>query len=114
MAACIDVRWASRRCATYSFGSTTAAVSGSEPLPMAGCFGSRGVFEQLAPPHLLVYTWQPEQQPPFAERVTVQFEPVGDACDVSIVHERIANADSLRGHESGWQGCLDRLVKHLS
>jgi len=74
-----------------------------------------GEFEVVTPPYQLVYTWQLSSGdvPPrgeAAERVSVTFTPVGDATDILIVHERVANNDVLSGHEQGWNQCLDRLA----
>jgi hypothetical protein len=41
--------------------------------------------------------------------VTVTFEPVGDATEVVVVHERIHTAATRDDHERGWIGCLDGL-----
>lgn len=68
-----------------------------------------GEFEEVSPPERLVYTWRlgPSET---SERVTVRFEPQGDATDVIVVHERIATAAQREGHELGWNGCIDGLV----
>ena len=73
-----------------------------------------GVFEVVAPPHQLVYTWQLSSGDAPAddravERVSVSFTPAGDATDILIVHERIGDDDARAGHEQGWNACLDRL-----
>jgi uncharacterized protein YndB with AHSA1/START domain len=82
-----------------------------------------GTFETVAPPHLLIYSW--ELSPPEiatggasaparrSERVTVRFEPHGDATDVTIIHERIADETARFSHEKGWRGCLDGLTELL-
>jgi uncharacterized protein YndB with AHSA1/START domain len=81
-----------------------------------------GTFEAIEPPLRLVYSWSiggPTRtrlatEPSVAsERVTVRFEPRGDATEVIVVHERIANADLARGHQDGWEGCLDGLAAHF-
>ncbi len=83
-----------------------------------------GTFEAVAPPRLLVYSWElspgeiaPGGAAPPAqavERVTVRFEPKGDATDVVVTHERIADDAARVSHEQGWLGCLDGLAKFLS
>jgi uncharacterized protein YndB with AHSA1/START domain len=70
-----------------------------------------GEFEQVVPPHRLVYTWRTEDDAP-AERVTVRFESRDGATEVIVVHERIATAPLRDGHQQGWQGCLDGLVEY--
>jgi|SRR6185437_7998763 len=83
-----------------------------------------GIFETVAPPNLLVYSWelsagtiQPGGTPPpeqAVERVTVRFEPRGDATEVVVTHERIADPAARDSHEQGWLGCLDGLVEFLA
>jgi uncharacterized protein YndB with AHSA1/START domain len=73
-----------------------------------------GEFEILDPPHKLVYTWRVDPQSRASERVTVRFEPRGDATEVIVMHERIPNAATRDRHQEGWDGCLDRLSNYLS
>jgi uncharacterized protein YndB with AHSA1/START domain len=80
-----------------------------------------GTFELILPPHRLTYTWGLEPEagvpppvllPTGPERVTVYFEPAGDATEVIVRHERIAS-DALREqHGRGWEGCLDGLAEY--
>src|SRR3954466_5885567 len=49
-----------------------------------------GEFEVVEPPHKLVYSWSLGQGDGAPERVTVRFEPKGDACEVIVVHEKVA------------------------
>lgn len=72
-----------------------------------------GEFEQVTPPHRLVYTWRiqgPDSRP--WERVTVRFEPRAGATEVIVVHERIADAATREGHQRGWHACLDGLCEY--
>lgn len=72
-----------------------------------------GVFERIDAPHCLVFTWRLDPGPDLDERVTVRFEPRGDATEIVIVHERIASFEARASHEAGWQGCLDGLERHV-
>lgn len=72
-----------------------------------------GEFELVQAPQRLVYSWRldPASEPP--ERVTVTFDPRGNATLVSVLHERIATVP-LRGmHEKGWEVCLAGLAQYL-
>jgi uncharacterized protein YndB with AHSA1/START domain len=73
-----------------------------------------GEFEVVDPPHKLVYSWRAGPQPVDSERVTVQFEPRGDATEVIVTHERIPNAATRDQHQAGWDGCLDGLANYLN
>jgi uncharacterized protein YndB with AHSA1/START domain len=64
-----------------------------------------GEFEVVTPPDLLVYTWRIEPQQR-SERVTVRFQARGEATEVIVIHENIADAAARQSHEGGWDGCL--------
>jgi uncharacterized protein YndB with AHSA1/START domain len=68
-----------------------------------------GVFEVIEPPHRLIYTWRLESQTGPMERVAVCFEARGNATEVVVTHERIADDAARTSHERGWIGCLDSL-----
>jgi uncharacterized protein YndB with AHSA1/START domain len=72
-----------------------------------------GKFEKIERPKLLVYSWQLGEQDR-VERVTVRFEARGDACELTVTHERIADATTRDQHEAGWKGCIDGLERHIS
>ena len=72
-----------------------------------------GQFELIEPPDRLVYTWRVEPRT-VSERVTVRFEERGDATDVVVVHERIADERTRDVHEQGWRECLDGLAEFAS
>jgi uncharacterized protein YndB with AHSA1/START domain len=71
-----------------------------------------GVFEVIEAPVRLIYSWHLEGLAGPAERVTVEFVRHGDATDVVVTHERIADAAARAGHERGWHACLDGLARH--
>ena len=73
-----------------------------------------GEFEMVDRPHKLVYSWRAGPGSPDSERVTVQFQPQGDATEVIVTHERIPNATMRNLHQAGWDGCLDGLASYLS
>jgi uncharacterized protein YndB with AHSA1/START domain len=70
-----------------------------------------GEFEQIHRPSKLVYTWRMGQGIEESSRVTVRFEPHGDATEVVVVHDQIPNAPVRDSHEKGWHGCLDGLER---
>ena len=72
-----------------------------------------GTFEVIQPPHKLAFTWQIGAQQA-AERVTVTFEPRGNATEVIIVHERIPDQATRDQHEQGWCGCFNGLEDYLA
>jgi len=73
-----------------------------------------GEFEHVEPPRRLVYTWRMGLERPESSRVTVRFEPRGDATEVIVVHEQIPSPAVRASHERGWRGCLDGLERHFA
>ncbi len=73
-----------------------------------------GRYVQIDPPELLVFTWQIEGRDTAGEQVTVRFEPAGNSTDVTVIHERIADAAARESHASGWDGCLGGLVQYAA
>jgi uncharacterized protein YndB with AHSA1/START domain len=83
-------------------------------LPDGTTLAIEGAFEHIDPPHKLVYTWRMGQELVESSRVTVRFEPRGDATEVIVVHEQIPTPAVRDSHEQGWQGCLDGLERHFA
>jgi uncharacterized protein YndB with AHSA1/START domain len=72
-----------------------------------------GVFECIEEPRLLVYSWGFGSDPQRSERVTVALCACAAGTEVTVTHERIADAASRDGHEQGWVGCLRGLQRYL-
>jgi uncharacterized protein YndB with AHSA1/START domain len=71
-----------------------------------------GEFVVIEPPHRLVYTWRAGEDQ--VSRVTVRFEPRGEATEVIVVHEQIPDDRMRDSHEGGWNGCLDGLERYFA
>lgn len=71
-----------------------------------------GEFQVVDPPRRLVYTWRAGED--MESRVTVLFEPRGDATEVIVVHEQIPGEHIRQSHGLGWTGCLDGLERHVA
>ena len=73
-----------------------------------------GAYREIAPPERVVYTWRWEADPTAHESlVTVEFEDLGPATEVTITHEQLPNAEERDKHNHGWVGCTDKLSKYL-
>lgn len=70
-----------------------------------------GTYREIVRPTRLVYTWSWEEDDSTTEEtlVTVEFNTVGDATEVVLIHERFATTASRDDHLQGWTSCLDRL-----
>ena len=83
-------------------------------LPSGDTVWITGRFERVSAPSELVYTWRFEPGPGAESRVTVRFEPRGDATEVIVLHEGIADEAVRSQHEQGWHGCLAGLAAYLT
>jgi uncharacterized protein YndB with AHSA1/START domain len=71
-----------------------------------------GEISEVIPPAKLVYTWQWEDDSDYADRetlVTVEFIDLGGSTEVRLTHENLPSAQSVKNHEHGWSGSLDKL-----
>ena len=73
-----------------------------------------GEFEVIERPNRLTYTWRIDGSPAASERVTVRFEPRTGGTEVIVTHERIPDEAARDQHRSGWEGCLEGLVRFVS
>ena len=70
-----------------------------------------GTYVEIDPPAKLVYSWDWEEEEfQMGEtRVTVEFNDLGEATEVTILHELFPAEEARDGHEKGWTSCLNRL-----
>ncbi len=83
----------------------------SNALPDGTTLVIEGEFRVIEVPRRLVYTWRAGGDE--VSRVTVRFEPRGEATEVIVIHERIPSERVRESHEGGWIGCLDGLERHF-
>jgi uncharacterized protein YndB with AHSA1/START domain len=112
------LRWWGPKGVKCTHAEVDARVGGAmriaNELPDGRTIWIHGRFLEVVPGERLVYTWRTEPsrvEADVQERVTVRFEARGEGeTDVVVLHERIADEESRRGHEDGWEGCLDGLA----
>ncbi len=84
----------------------------------------RGSYEEIAPPHKLVFTHMFERRggsAPFVRvglaahltRVTVELKAHGSATELILVQEHIPTPDAEELLLVGWQGIFDHLASYL-
>jgi uncharacterized protein YndB with AHSA1/START domain len=76
-----------------------------------------GVFEEIDPPHRVVYTTRyeyPDGRPSFETHVTVTFEPSRDRTLLTVVDTGYPSVEQRATNESGWPGFIDRYEQTLS
>lgn len=72
-----------------------------------GVGGTYAVFE---PEQRLVFTWAWVTMPERESRVTVVFRAVPEGTEVTLTHDRFADADTATRHRRGWTESLERLA----
>ncbi|HZT48879.1 MAG TPA: SRPBCC domain-containing protein [Hyphomicrobiaceae bacterium] len=73
-----------------------------------------GVYREIVPDRKLVFTWAWESTPERESLVTVEIEPVGEGCRLTLTHERFQDETTRDRHRYGWTGSLDKLERLLA
>jgi uncharacterized protein YndB with AHSA1/START domain len=69
-----------------------------------------GDYTTLEPERRLVFRWHWASAPERVSRVTVVFRVVAEGTEVTLTHDRFADADTAKRHTRGWTESLERLV----
>lgn len=69
-----------------------------------------GTYAEVDPGQRLVFSWAWSSAPDRVSRVTVTFAPTDDGTEVTLVHDRFADADTATRHTRGWRESFERLV----
>lgn len=79
-----------------------------------------GTYRQISPPEKLVFTWILDGQVCEGQKseqsetlVTVEFNSLGDQTRVSLTHDLFLTEKTKEMHASGWNACLDGLLRFL-
>jgi uncharacterized protein YndB with AHSA1/START domain len=73
-----------------------------------------GVYQEVVPSQKLMFTWAWRSTPERESVVTVLIRPEGDGSVLTLIHENFFDEAARDGHEKGWSGCLDKLVRYLA
>jgi uncharacterized protein YndB with AHSA1/START domain len=73
-----------------------------------------GVYREMVPNRLLVFSWAWHTTPERESLVTVSLKPDGDGTLLTLTHEQFFDAAARDGHERGWTGALDKLQNLLA
>ena len=110
------VRWFGPKHITCTDAQIDLRVGGAyaiaNQLPDGSTLWIRGVYEEVSPPHRLVFSWRTAAEGP-EERVIVTLEEQPTGTRVSVHHARVPTEVLAEGHRMGWQGCLEALVEHF-
>ena len=76
----------------------------------------RGTYREVVPLRRLVYTWQWKAGVPDRREsvVTVEFEDLGVATKVIVVHGDFGEQSQPEPYESGWQSGLEKLAVYVA
>jgi uncharacterized protein YndB with AHSA1/START domain len=69
-----------------------------------------GVYREVTPDQMLVFTWAWRSTPERESLVTVQLKPDGDGTLLTLTHEQFFDEAARDRHQLGWTGSLDKLA----
>ena len=72
-----------------------------------------GGYREIEPERRLVFSWHWASTPDRVSRVTVALRAVAEGTEVTLTHDRFADADTATRHRRGWTESLERLVALL-
>jgi uncharacterized protein YndB with AHSA1/START domain len=72
-----------------------------------------GSYLEIEPERRLVFSWNWVSTPERVSRVTVVLRPLPEGTEVTLTHDRFADADTAKRHTRGWTESLERLVALL-
>jgi uncharacterized protein YndB with AHSA1/START domain len=68
-----------------------------------------GGYAEIEPERRLVFSWHWASTPERVSRVTVLFRAIAEGTEVTLTHDRLADADTATRHRRGWTESLERL-----
>lgn len=68
-----------------------------------------GVYQQIDRPNRVAYSWMWEDQQ-HESRVAFELKPSAVGTEVTLIHEGLANVESMQGHNMGWTASLQQLA----
>jgi uncharacterized protein YndB with AHSA1/START domain len=71
-------------------------------------YSHRGKYLEVDRPHRLVFTWISEGTEQTETQVTVDIQPAGEGCELTLTHVDFPNAESMGKHLQGWKVILEK------
>jgi uncharacterized protein YndB with AHSA1/START domain len=77
---------------------------------------TNGEYLEVDRPRRVVLSWRwlGGQEDPGESRVEIQLRPTSEGTELTITHTLLHDEESRRSHEAGWNGALDKLVRHVT
>lgn len=69
-----------------------------------------GRYLEIEPERLIVFTWAWASMPERESRVTVRFRALETGTEITLTHDRFADAATATRHRRGWTESMERLV----
>jgi len=82
-------------------------------------FATSGRYLEVERPERLVFTWAHHASADFDSprghetTVRLEFRPVGDRTELTLIHGSFVDTPSRQGHDDGWSGSFDKLATFL-
>lgn len=75
----------------------------------------KGTYLEIDEPNRLKFTWawQDGDYAHVETEVTVTLKTVDGGTELTLVHEKLLNAEAVEKHTMGWTGCLASLADHV-
>ena len=77
-------------------------------------FEVSGVYREIVPNELLVFSWAWHSTPERESQVTIALKPDGAGTLLTLHHEQFFDEAARDGHEKGWSALLDQLEAFAS
>ena len=75
---------------------------------------SSGQYIEVRKPERLVMTWRwLGKEDPGESRVEIDLRPIADGTEITFTHSGLHDEETRLGHERGWSGALDKLVRQF-
>lgn len=72
-------------------------------------FHHEGEYLEVLPPKRLKFTWISAATNQRATVVTIDFKPLGEKTEITLVHESLDSMKNVEGHTTGWTAILEQL-----
>jgi uncharacterized protein YndB with AHSA1/START domain len=73
----------------------------------------QGTYVDVVPDQRLSFTWEWPGRPDRESLVTISLRAIDGGTELTLVHERLPDAEARQSHERGWSGLLDKLSAFL-
>jgi uncharacterized protein YndB with AHSA1/START domain len=75
---------------------------------------SSGEYLEVARPERLAMSWRwLGSEDPGESLVEIDLRAIGEGTELTFTHSRLSDEETRRGHETGWNGALDKLEQHF-